>query len=150
MNKLYERGLSYDKLTSNQKDFFKKYIWNGVGSSHYTINPHDLIFKNASIYHDFNYFRGGNDELRELADSDFINRSLAAVRSQKFYKQPFYWVVAYIYYFGLVIFGKKAWEYYEEPADSWSEFMSRVESAFIREGRKYPWEGEVDNPSIIN
>jgi len=104
-------GFSYDTLTDEQKDFFLTHIWNGVGSDHYPfLNPHDLIFKEASIYHDFYYWRGGSERLRKLADKDFLHRCHVAIRKLPMKRRLFYYIAAYVYYFALTMFGKKAWE----------------------------------------
>lgn len=118
-------GLSFDKLRPNQQEFFKRYIWNGVGSKHFFINPHDLIFKEASLYHDFYYWRGGPLELKKLADEDFLHRCHAAVRKQPKWKRPFYYAVAAVYYTFLRL-GKVAWEYGEAPCQTWQELLDNV------------------------
>ncbi|CAB4141259.1 hypothetical protein UFOVP410_98 [uncultured Caudovirales phage] len=118
-------GLSYDSLTENQKAYFLKYIWNGVGSRHFFINPHDLIFKEASVYHDFYYWRGGPLTLKKLADKDFLHRCHHSVRQQPRYKQIlFYYPIAGIYYFFLK-FGKKAWEKRVTPCKTWEELLEQ-------------------------
>lgn len=117
-------GLSYDKLTKKQKEFFLEHIWNGVGSSHFFIDPHDLIFKEASVYHDFYYWRGGPEELRHMADKDFFHRCQSAIRKLPMKRRPFYYIAAYTYYFTLKILGKAAWEK-GEVCQTWEELMKR-------------------------
>src|SRR3990172_7684588 len=141
MSILYTQGLQYDQLTHNQQEFFKKYIWNGVGYDHYPINPHDLIFKEASVYHDYYFFRGGSNELRLLADKDFLVRGLKAVQEQKRLLKPVYWIIAYVYYFALILLSKKAWEYYDEPSADWKEFIDRVKKSYDVLGKNYRWHG---------
>jgi len=125
-------GLSYDSLTKDQKEFFLTHIWNGVGSDHYTLNPHDLIFKNASIYHDFYYWRGGPKFLRKLADKDFYHRCKDAARKKSAIKRPFYYVICYIYYVGLKLFGKKAWET-GKVCQTWDELLERYSSRILED-----------------
>jgi hypothetical protein len=117
-------GLSYDKLTKEQKEFFIEHIWNGVGSSHFFINPHDLIFKEASIHHDFYYWRGGPDRLRKLADKDFFHRCHDKIRQLPKKRRPFYYASAYAYYFTLKLLGKAAWEK-GEVCQTWNELLHR-------------------------
>jgi hypothetical protein len=126
VQKLYETGLQFDKLTDTQKTFFLEELWNGVGSRSYPIDPPDSIFKGPSIYHDFWYFRGGPDELRKMADLDFYYRCLDKIKERKKpLHKPFFYILAFIYYYGLKFLGKKAWEYHEKPAKTWDEFISR-------------------------
>jgi hypothetical protein len=125
--KLETSGISYDALTQQQKQFFNEHIWNGVGSRHFFINPHDLIFKEASVYHDFYYWRGGSNELRVLADKDFLSRCLDKIQKLPPKRRPFYYVAAYTYYFFLKTFGKAAWEK-GEVCKTWEELMLRFQS----------------------
>lgn len=126
ISELDKVGLVYDKLTAKQKSYFKQYIWNGVGSRSFFVNPHDLIFKEASIYHDFYYWRGGPIELISLADRDFFHRCHSAVRKQPAYKRPFYYATSYVYFSFLKLLGKVAWEYAEKPCQTWEELLERV------------------------
>ena len=128
--------LEYDNLSQKQKDFFDKSIWNGVGSRDFFINPHDLIFKEASKYHDFAYWRGGPEELRIKADKDFFHRAHSAVRKQSLLKRPFYYATSYVYFYFLKIGGKRAFEYYERPADTWEELLARVNFYFDENPKK--------------
>jgi len=126
ISELDKVGLVYDKLTEKEKKFFKDYIWNGVGSRSFFVNPHDLIFKEASLYHDFYYWRGGPQELRELADKDFFHRCHSAVRKQPKYKRPFYYLTSYVYFAFLRMLGKVAWEYSEKPSKTFKELLDKV------------------------
>lgn len=123
VSQIENAGLSFDKLTEKQKNYFARFIWNGVGSRNFFINPHDLIFKEASLYHDFYYWRGGPIELKALADKDFFHRCHSAVRKQPLWKRPFYYFVAVIYYKFLAL-GKIAWEYGEKPCQTWQELLA--------------------------
>jgi len=128
ISELDKIGLAYDSLSKAQKDYFLEHIWNGVGSSHFFINPHDLIFKEASIYHDFYYWRGGSDELRKLADKDFFHRCHEKIRKLPKKRRPFYYISAYVYYFTLKILGKTAWEKRPLPCQTWEELMQQFYS----------------------
>lgn len=123
INNLETVGLSYDSLSESQRNYFLKNIWNGVGSRHFFINPHDLIFKEASVYHDFYYWRGGPLNLKDIADKDFLHRCHSAVRKQSKIKQPFYYFIAATYYFFLK-FGKTAWESRAEPCQTWNDLLA--------------------------
>jgi len=127
ISELDSYGLSYDTLTEKQKKFFKEHIWNGVGSSHFFINPHDLIFKEASLYHDFWYWRGGNSKLRKMADKDFLHRCHDSIRKLPMKRRAFYYIAAYVYYFTLKILGSKAWES-GETCQTWEELFNRYKS----------------------
>jgi hypothetical protein len=134
--------LLYDDLTQKQKDFFLKYIWNGVGSREYP-KPPQLIFREASIYHDFGYFRGGPESLRKEVDREFFHKAHSAVRRLPIAQRPFYYAMSYIYFYGLKKLGSKAWELYPEPAKTWEEFLNRVYAYFDRNpgqaGRPPKW-----------
>lgn len=117
--------LQYEELTPEQKEYFLKNIWNGVGSREFPIDPHDLIFGPASVLHDFEYWRGGNESYRIAADKTFLKNCLSLVKKQPKYKQPFYYVAAYVYYCFLTTLGKYAFEYSTEPAKTWEELLER-------------------------
>jgi hypothetical protein len=124
IKELDDYGLSYDSLTKEQKDFFKQHIWNGVGSKHFIIDPHDLIFKEASIYHDFFYWRGGTTQIRKLADKDFLHRCHSSIRRLPKKRRPFYYLAAYVYYTTLRLLGKFAWES-GPTCQTWQELLVR-------------------------
>lgn len=124
ISELDDYGLSYNDLTETQKEFFLTHIWNGVGSDHYFINPHDLIFKEASIYHDFYYWRGGPKSLRKLADKDFLHRCHEATRKLPMKRRLFYYVASYTYFLGLKVFGNTAWEK-GKVCQTWDELVER-------------------------
>jgi hypothetical protein len=130
ISKLDEDGIVYDELSLKQKKFFRDYIWNGVGSRSFFINPHDLIFKNASLYHDFYYWRGGPEEYRIMADQNFLHRSHALIRREPIYRRPFYYAIAAVYVFFLRLVGKVAFEYSERPCQTWEELLDRVNTFY--------------------
>jgi len=134
--------LELNKLTPKQYEYFKTHIYNGVGSDHFFINPHDLIFKLAAEAHDFAYWRGGTDEDRVISDKIYLRDSLSAIRLQPRWKRIFYYPIAYIYYFFLTIFGRFAFEYRNAPIETWRElkkafrkekgFKGRIRQSFKR------------------
>lgn len=124
--------LLYEDLSVKQKDFFLKYIWNGVGSREF-VKPPALIFDEPSMYHDFAYFRGGTDEDRKQADKEFFHKAHDEVRKKAVWQRPFYYTMSYVYFYGLKKLGGKAWEYYDKPADTWEEFLAHVYAYFDRE-----------------
>ena len=126
------RVIQLDELTLKQKEYFLKNIWNGVGSREYPDVP-DFIFGEASKYHDFAYFRGGDENDRKEADRDFFHRAHSAVRKQPLLKRPFYYVLSYTYFYSLKKLGGKAWEYYPAPAKNWNEWLAHVNTFFDRE-----------------
>lgn len=140
LSDLYTTGINYEKLTDEQKKFFDKWVWNGVGSNSYVIDPPDLIFKYPSKVHDLFFFAGGNDERRKLADKDFLKRCLEVSKKKKLWIKRYYFIgISYIYYVALVLLSKKAWEYYDQPAETWEEVIERVKAYYIREGKSVPW-----------
>ena len=113
--------LNLEDLPPDQMHTFKTEIFNGVGSREFFIDPHDLIFKQAAMAHDFAYWRGGSNEDRKLSDKIYLEDSLDAVRRQRKWTRPIYFVIAYIYYGFLKMLGKYAFEYRERPCESWDE-----------------------------
>jgi hypothetical protein len=124
------KPLELEDLTKEQRDWFMTYIWNGPGSRDYPIQPPELIFNIPSIRHDFEYFRGGTEEDRKETDKHFLDESLAIVKERPIYTRPFYFSISYIYYFGLVLLGSKAWEYYDKPAETWNEYLQHIVKYF--------------------
>jgi hypothetical protein len=98
--------LTLNSLTPEQYKYFKENIYNGVGSDEFPINPHDLIFKRPAEFHDFCYWRGGTKEDLKIADNRFLKLCLKRVKKEKKYTRPFYYCVAYVYYYFLVALGK--------------------------------------------
>lgn len=128
--------LELEDLTKEQYDYFKKHIYNGVGSREFPINPHDLIFKKAAEKHDFYYWRGGDDSYRVLADKEYLKDSLIAVKLQPKWKQPFYHSVAYVYYGFLVALGRFAFEYSDEPCKTWEQLLKRFQDYQNKNNKK--------------
>lgn len=131
-------GLELKDLTPKQLEFFLTYIFNGVGSREFFINPRDFIFKNAAKTHDLKYFCGGNDTLRKIADKNFFEECCKAVLRQPGYKRVFYFPIAYVYYSALILLGKYAWEYYDTPAGTWPEFIQHAKNSYIRKKKAIP------------
>lgn len=119
-----EYKLNLDDLTPKQYKRFMSEIYNGVGSNDVDfIDPHDLIFKKAAEYHDFAYWRGGTDEDRRICDYIFLLHCLEATRKEKWYYRPFYYGASYVYYLALVLFGRYAFEYKDEPSPHWDHLI---------------------------
>lgn len=135
---LLKEGIRYGDLTPKQKEYFDKHIWNGVGSREYFLNPHDLIFKEPSKWHDCDYFVGGPDLRRKMADKDFLYRCHQEVKKQSLIKRPFYYVMAAIYHYCLKRFSRPAWELYVHPARNWSELIKHFNSYLMRENLDFP------------
>jgi hypothetical protein len=129
---------SYFSFTDKQKNYFDKYIWNGVGSREFFINPHDLIFKEASKHHDAEYFIGGTEEDRILADKAFLHQMHQAVRRQSKWKRPFYYLAASIYSIFLKKLGKFAFEYTERRAETFEEMLKHYHNYLERTGKPKP------------
>lgn len=110
-------------LTKDQLLYFTTNIYNGVGSREFFINPHDLIFSPAAMEHDFAYWRGGPDNLRKIADKEFLQHCLVLSKQHTGIRRVFYTNTSYVYYTFLVLLGKYAWEYYDAPANTWEEFL---------------------------
>lgn len=136
MSRSIVSALKYENLTEEQKIYFLKYIYNGVGSREFFINPHDLIFKEAAKIHDFEYFVGGTEERRLIIDRNFLDDCLFAANKRPFLRRQLYKIVAYVYYFFLMMLGRFAWEYYPEPADTWEEFLSRYKLYLNKNSKK--------------
>jgi len=130
--------LYYEELTSNQLAFFLEKIWNDIGSQELPIKPPPLIFSEASKPHDYYYFSGGARKNRKWSDKEFLHRAHDAVRLQPIYKRPFYYMMAYVYYYSLKKLGKISWEKYPAPAKDWKEFIERVRAFYKRDTPTIP------------
>lgn len=125
-------------LTTNQFDFYHKYIFNGLGSRESWINPRDFIFRPAALHHDFWGIRGGPDALRVKADSDFYTKCKELADQEIWIKRIFYRSVAWVYYQALVQLSQIAWEYHDEPAKNWAEFIGNFKFYYARNGKAIP------------
>lgn len=101
----------YQDLTKNQLKFFLKYVFNGLGSDSFP-KPPPLIFMDAAKEHDFWAWVGGTEEDRKWATKEFFHRAHDAVRKERKWKRPFYYLMSYIYYYILRKFDGLTWEYY--------------------------------------
>jgi len=129
--------LLYDNLTTAQRDFFLKYLWNGVGSDNLP-KPPSFIFSDASKYHDFSSFSGGTEADRQAGSHEFFWKCHDAVRLQPMWKRPFYYLMSYIYYFILIRVDSFSWSYFEAPAQNWAEFIDHVKQFYIERNKDIP------------
>lgn len=121
--------LKFEDLTKEQLDYF----CNGVGSAHFPINPHDLIFKSPSKRHDFLYWLGGTDEDRILADEIFYLESLLEIGKQKWIPcRLFYFSVLELYMMFLRPLGKYAFEY-GSKRESWDELKKFIDEKKVKQ-----------------
>jgi len=116
--------LQYESLTEEQV----LYCFNGVGSDHFPIDPHDLIFKRPAKRHDVLYWIGGDDEDRKYADELFYKECLEEVAKSKCLFRWFYRTAAEVYCFFLFRLGKYSFEY-GPKVDTWEELKARVDAA---------------------
>lgn len=129
--------LKYKSLTREQIE----YVFNGVGSPFFFINPHDLIYKEPARRHDVLYFIGGEELDRNYADYQFGIECWRETRKQKWYKKPFYYVVTPTYIFFVKLFGSYNFEY-GPPAANWEEIKARVDrdiELFEQKKRNKKW-----------
>jgi len=118
------KPLQYEDLTEDQINL----IWNGVGSSHFFIDPHDLIFKEPSKKHDFYYWRGGTEEHKKEADLIFYKECKEKVNEHEGLAWLFYSTAAWTYYQFVKHLGKYSFEYADKPAETWKEIYKRWEA----------------------
>lgn len=116
-------ALKFEDLTEEQV----RYCFNGVGSDHFPIDPHDLIFREPAKRHDAEYWIGGNEEDRSRCDKLFYSSCLSLVRERKIPARWFCRVALEVYAFFLFGLGKFAFEYGPKP-QNWEELKSRVDS----------------------
>lgn len=143
--------IQFSDLTEEQINI----VWNGVGSKHFIVNPHDLVFSEPSKKHDFLYYKGGTEEDRKRADNIYYLESKEIVDSflskvmdpsevswRKFHLKIirylttfsqgryFLWasltVINNIYCFFLSKLGKYSFEYSEKPRETWEEIEDLV------------------------
>lgn len=133
MNKLL-----YDDLTNDQREWFLKYLWNGVGSNSLPLKPPAFVFSEASKYHDYSSFSGGDEQDRIEASKEFFHKAHSTIRKQPLRKRPFYYLISYIYYRVLKKVDGITWSYYERPASNWFEFIQRVKDYFYKEHQSIP------------
>ena len=115
-------ALKYEDLTQEQIN----YCFNGVGSDHFPIDPHDLIFREPAKKHDVAYWIGGEDKDRIEADHMFYAECATLVLQQPWYNRWFYATALRIYCFFLFRLGKFAFEYGPKP-ETWEELKARVD-----------------------
>jgi len=130
--------LLYDNLTTAQRQFFLKYLYNGVGSGSFPIKPPRFVFSNAAKYHDFASWSGGTEKDRIEASREFFHKAHDTIRQQPWRKQPFYYFISYVYYRILKKVDGMSWSYFTAPAKDWTEFIDHVRQYYIQEGKDIP------------
>ncbi len=129
---LYTKGLQLDELTPTQLEYYTLHIYNGVGSANFPIKPPHLVFNPAAFHHDLEGWTGGSDMRRRLSDTDFFLRCMEIVGRYRYLRWYWYRIWASIYHFILSRLSPEAWEYLDEPANTWDELMSVVKDYYDR------------------
>jgi hypothetical protein len=116
--------LKLKHLTPEQYEFYKKNIFNGVGTSFAGINPPDFKFEEAALYHDLAYWVGGNELDRLQADFIFFYIGVKCI-----FKSPWYmWlglsIILPIYSLFVLLFGWISFEY-GKPSKNWEELLDK-------------------------
>lgn len=90
-----------------------KWEINGCGGKWSFIKPPYSSFFIASCeIHDYNYFKGWNEEDRKYADKWFLKYMLIDINMYKdWYKRVYFILWAYMYYIAVRIFWKKYFNY---------------------------------------
>ena len=84
---------------------------NGCGSKGAWIKIPNFIFKASCNKHDLYYNKGGNKHDRFVADYLFYKYMKEDVINSKWYKIPYYFIWATLYYESVRVFGKKHFNY---------------------------------------
>ena len=103
--------LRYSDLTPEEKAF----LGNGCGGKGHPIDPPEFFFHASCNQHDFYYWRGGTAKDRKNADSEFYKFMRKDAREQKWYKVPFAYTMATIYFMFVRMKGKKYFNYTDTP-----------------------------------
>lgn len=116
--------LEFDDLTDEQI----AYVWNGVGSDHVPIDPHDLIFKGPSKKHDFLYWLGGDDDDRRQADIEFYWDCKIECYKYRSLPRLFFLCALLVYCAFLFPIGRFAFEY-KPKCKTWDEMKDRIDAS---------------------
>lgn len=135
-NDLPEPPLELKDLTPDQYAYYRRWVYNGVGSRTFPINPRDFIFGPAAIEHDARYWFYLVPGLRAWVDKQFLVDCLKLVKQQPKWKRPFYWCIAHVYYLFLRLLGKYAWEKGEKPITKWDDFLTRFYAYYEKHPRE--------------
>lgn len=100
----YEHSL-YEVSELNNRA--RSFIVNGAGPKHFGYFVPDLWWTDIADLHDLMYFVGGNYKDRKWADKVFL---WGMLRTSSWLKKTFGFVMAYVYYYSVRLFGKKAFE----------------------------------------
>lgn len=101
--------IKYHELSNEQKQT----ICNGCGGKGGWIDPPEFLFHASCNQHDFYYWRGGTEEDRHTADAQFYEFMKKDAKDALWYNKPLCYILSFVYYKFVRIFGKKYFEYGE-------------------------------------
>lgn len=102
-----DRIVKFRELSEEQVHF----ICNGCGGKGSVINPPEFMFNASCDQHDYNYCIGGNGGDRVKADYQFYQAMKKDVREYAWYRRPFYYAMAWLYYIAVRLMGHKFFNY---------------------------------------
>ncbi len=73
----------------------------------------EFVFHSSCCYHDWLYSLGGTEEDRKADDKEFYALMKSAIKDHKSYKRPHLYILAWIYYRAVRLFGAKYYNYTE-------------------------------------
>lgn len=104
------RDLEFDDLTDAELDI----VSDGTGCGAKGADVPDWIFLWACLEHDFDYWVGGTEQDRYMADRRFRQHMLEAASYEPWYVRWWYQALANVYYAAVRYVSKKFF-YYGEP-----------------------------------
>lgn len=99
--------LSFRDLNASER----KLLCNGCGGKGSWIDPPDWLFKASCDWHDFEYWRGGNEADRLAADRGFLTAMLEDAATASWWRRPFAVLRAWIYYRAVRWFARPYFHY---------------------------------------
>ena len=100
--------MKYEDLSEKQK----VYICNGCGAKGGLIVPPKAIFFNASCdHHDYGHWKGCTESDRQRDNKTLRSAMVTDVKRLPWYKRPFYYPWAWIYFIGLELVSWKFFYY---------------------------------------
>lgn len=118
-------------------------LTNGCGGKGGWLNPPDFMYTASCNHHDFNYWLGGTEADRLEADRKFYEAMKRDVARLPWYRRPFYYGIAWMYYRAVRLCGKRFFHYRVAARESHQRQWSRVELEMSRAGWQDD-EGEFD------
>ncbi len=94
--------LSFKDLTTKDRSL----ICNGCGGKGSWIDPPDWLFKASCDWHDFEYWRGGDESDRKRADWGFYTAMVEDANRSSWWRRPFARMRAWAYYRAVRSFAK--------------------------------------------